>query len=1028
MAETILIIEDRASQRYFLQQQFEDQGYEVLTAETGKEGLGLFLTHEVDLVLLDWSLPDTKGLAVLQEIKKDSEQVPVIMMTAYAEVEIAVEAMRLGAFDYIRKPFDLADLQRAVEKALESLAMKREIRRLQDGDQSAPGDWIVGNNPEMLEVARIVKRVAATDANILILGESGTGKEVVAREIHRRSHRIHKPFFPINCAAIPHQLLESELFGFEAGAFTGARRQRKGLLEAADGGTVFLDEISSMPLEMQAKILRVLEDKTLRRVGGNNDLRVDVRYISASNRDLVEAIEEAAFREDLYWRLGVITIRLVPLRERRSDVGLFVAAFIEQFNQATGKNIRGITGEALELMRAYHWPGNIRELRNVIERAVILCDGDEIGVSHLPSEIAAKRLRPTESSASLTEQKADQPRPALVLAPAVLRRTPSFDEETRRALHEFFRTQPVDPAAAPGKADESAEEAADEEDFETRLFAESDPEDQMALLESLIQDGEDYHRLWLAAELLSSLLPDERALDHLKAAFQEREKNFPLFLLALGFAYERTGDYATALDYLLQTLAIRPDSHFALCDLGWVQRQLGRYDDAASSFQRALSLCPEYVDAFNQLGITYFERGDYVRALTAFESAVALEPDNPHHYFNAGYVQKMLGDYDASRASFSRALQLDPDYQEVADQLESLEKAQSTPALAVLDRVPFFGELSLEHRLLVCENLESVSHKAGHVVIRQGDPGDAFYIVEKGRLQVSIAGPHGEELVTRELERGVYFGEIALLEDGTRRTATVTAVTSVRLLVLSREQFEQINAEFPSVAQNLVQTRNERLRQDVLRTLEEGGRHWEEAGTRPGMSREAGSIEGGEEQGFSVLTAMVLPSASFTQALGSRAMLKFLKEFYFEMVQVIGERGVVRQYTGDRIVALFDEPEGAVEVSLLMWQVFSDLGERWKTESPVIPRLGLGIATGSLNLEAGTISGPAVSVSGGLCRLEREDGHVFADEGTADALSGTPLEPLLVPLPEPIRLPGLGDALNVYRVSSDESAPGADPV
>jgi len=407
---------------------------------------------------------------------------------------------------------------------------------------------------------------------------------------------------------------------------------------------------------------------------------------------------------------------------------------------------------------------------------------------------------------------------------------------------------------------------------------------------------------------------------------------------------------------------------------------------------------------------------------------VALEPDNPHHYFNVGYVRKMLGDYDATRAAFSRALQLDPDYQEVADQLESLEKAQSTPALAVLDRVPFFGELSLEHRLLVCEHLESVSHKAGHVVIRQGDPGDAFYIVEKGRLQVSIAAAHGEELVTRELERGAYFGEIALLEEGTRRTATVTAVTAVRLLVLSREQFKQVNAEFPSVAQNLVQTRNERLRQDVLRTLEEGGRHWEEAGTRPGVSRVAGSVEGGEQQGFSVLTAMVLPSASFTQALGSRAMLKFLKEFYFGMVQVIGERGVVRQYTGDRIVALFDEPEGAVEVSLLMWQVFSDLGERWKKESPVIPRLGLGIATGSLNLEDSTISGPAVSVSGGLCRLERKDGHIFADEGTANALLGTPLEPFLVPLPEPIRLPGLGDPLKAYRVSSDESPVGPDPV
>ncbi|MGQ9585416.1 MAG: sigma 54-interacting transcriptional regulator [Anaerolineae bacterium] len=1019
MAATILIIEDRTSQSYFLKQQFEDLGYEVLTAETGKEGLGLFWTHEVDVVLLDWLLPDTKGLAVLQEIRKDDDQVPVIMMTAYPEVEIAVDAMRLGAFDYIRKPFNLADLQRTVEKALESLAMKRQLQILQGGERAPTGDWIVGNNPEMRKVARIIERISTSNANVLIEGESGTGKEVVAREIHRRSHRSHKPFLPINCAAIPDQLLESELFGFEAGAFTGARRQRKGLLEAADGGTVFLDEIASMPLEMQAKILRVLEDKLLRRVGGNNDIRVDVRFISATNRNLIEAIEQEAFREDLYWRLGVITIKLVPLRERRSDIGLFVAAFIEQFNQETGKNVRGITGEALELMRAYHWPGNIRELRNVIERAVILCDGDEISVNHLPTEIAAQRPHPAAVTTA-PEPKSTPPRPPSVLGPAAMRQTPSFDEETRRTLHQFFQTLPL---RRPAGVQQTEEPEGQEEvaRSDASAFAEIAPEEQATLLENLMQRGEDYHRLWLAAELLATIVSDARRLERLKAVFQAREETFPRFLLALGLAYEGKGDFESALDYLLQTLALDPTSCFAHYDLGWVQRQLGRHGDAVSSFGRAIALQPRYVDAFNQLGITHFEQRDYSRALTAFESAVALEPENPYHYFNVGYVQKMLGNYDAALAAFSRALQLAPSYREAAAQLESVEKAQSTPALEAINRVPFFEELPLEHRLLICEHLRSVSYLAGRVVIQQGDPGDAFYIVEEGRLQVSITGHHDEEIIMGELERGAYFGEIALLEGGARRTATVKALTPVRLLVLSREQFEKVNAEFPSVAQNLVQTRNERLRQDVLRTLEEGGRRWEGTGTSPAEPPAQEMDRTAEDQEFSVLTAMVLPSAPFTQTLGSRAMLTFLKEFYFEMVQVIGDRGVIRQYTGDRIVALFEEPQSAVEVAIAMWGVFTALAERWKQGSPVVLHLGLGIATGPLSLDATSVSGSAMHVSHGLSRLDREDGRILTDEATAHALQGTPLEPLLTELPQPIHLPGLGDPLNAYRVSPGEA-------
>lgn len=999
MAATILIIEDRKSQSFFLKQQFEELGYEVLTAETGREGLGLFLTHEVDIVLLDWKLPDTRGLEVLQEIRKDDDLVPVIMMTAFAEVDVAVDAMQMGAFEYLRKPVDLAELQRVVEKALETLAMKRELRRLQAGGQASTGDWIVGNNPEMKRVARVVERVAPTDASVLIEGESGTGKEVVAREIHRRSHRSHRPFVAINCAAIPDQLLESELFGFEAGAFTGARRQKKGLLETADGGTVFLDEIGSMPLEMQAKILRVLEDKTLRRVGGNADIRVDVRFISASNRDLASAIEEGKFREDLYWRLSVIPIRLIPLRERKSDIGLFVAAFIEHFNQTTGKNIRGISGEALELMRAYHWPGNIRELRNVIERAVILCDGEEIRVNHLPTEIANLRLHATSKPAGEFAPSPPTPPTSASLVSAVARRCPSFDEDTRKMLREYLCSLPLGP--------ESAREA--------DRFGESPVDAQIEILKALIQDGQDYHRLWLAAELLAPLLDAPAKVEALKEAFREKPQEHACFLLALGLAYEEVGDYASALDYLLQTLALQPQCPFAYYDLGWVQRQLGRHSDAAQSLSKALNLRPDYVDAYNELGITYVQQGDYLRALTAFESAMALEPDNPHHYFNVGCVQKRMGDFDAAATAFARALELTPCYEEAAAQLRVVEKARSLPQLDVLDRIPFFKELPLEQRLLICERLESVAFNEGEVVIRQGDPGDAFYIVEEGRLEVSIIGPRGDEVVVRQLEGGHYFGEIALMDEGARRTATVRALTPVRLLRLSREQFEHVSAEIPSVAQNLVQTRNERLRQDVLRTLE---------GERSSPARVAAS---GPQQAraeseerlpplFSVLTAAVFPSGSADQPPGARAPLQFLKEFFFEMMNVIGDRGVVRQYTGDRMVALFDTAEVAISVAADMNETFARLVDRWKGEMPVAVRLAMGIATGPLDPEAGEQSAPPVSLSLTLCQACQEEGIPLADQATAQAVAHTPLAQRLERIPAPLQVAGTGEPLTAYRI------------
>lgn len=267
--------------------------------------------------------------------------------------------------------------------------MKREIQRLREKAGDYPGGWIVGENEKMRRISNLVGKVAEGKATVLLQGESGTGKEVVARAIHRQSPRAENPFLPINCAAIPEDLLESELFGFEEGAFTGAKRRKRGLLQVADGGTLFLDEIGEMPPKMQVKMLRVLETQKIRRIGGTRDVEIDVRFIAASNRDLKAAIEDRAFREDLYYRLGVVVIDLPPLRERIEDLELFVAAFVDEFNRAMGKSIMGVSSESLRVMRRYAWPGNIRELRNVIERAMVLCERDEIHPSHLPAELSA---------------------------------------------------------------------------------------------------------------------------------------------------------------------------------------------------------------------------------------------------------------------------------------------------------------------------------------------------------------------------------------------------------------------------------------------------------------------------------------------------------------------------------------------------------------------------------------------------------------------------------------------------------------
>jgi two-component system response regulator AtoC len=399
MAATVLVIDDDKMIRSFLESILSEDGYEVLLAATGAEGGATLRAKPVDVVLLDLMLPDEDGISVLRKIKQEEPSVQVILLTAYGAVESAVEAMRLGAYDYIDKPSDVSKLKLVIGRALEELTMRREIERLRRQSGTYLHDWIVGESKEMHHIAQLVTKVAQGNATVLIQGESGTGKEIVANTIHRQSQRAKSPFTVINCAAIPADLLESELFGFEAGAFTGAQRRKKGLLEVADKGTLFLDEIGEMKPETQAKILRVIETKTLRRVGGTTDIKVDVRFIAATNRDLRSAVQDGTFREDLYYRLQVMVIDLPPLRERMQDLELFITAFINEFNQVMGKNVEKVSDEALEPMKRYHWPGNIRELRNVIERGLVLCDGREIQLAHLPAELHDKSTVPSGPAA-----------------------------------------------------------------------------------------------------------------------------------------------------------------------------------------------------------------------------------------------------------------------------------------------------------------------------------------------------------------------------------------------------------------------------------------------------------------------------------------------------------------------------------------------------------------------------------------------------------------------------------------------------
>jgi DNA-binding NtrC family response regulator len=387
----ILIVDDEAFIRENLERILAEDGYRPFSTESGAEAVKKVSEEDVDLVLLDLNLAGKSGLDVLRELKEVDPEVLVIIITGYGTVESAVEALKMGAYDYMKKPFKADAIRLIVKLALETQSLRREVRHLRrdakDKDLLDSAD-MVGSSPALLQVYRQIREVSKHEtATVLITGESGTGKELVARGIHNLSPRKERPFVEINCGSLPFNLLETELFGHERGAFTDAKNRKIGLFEESNGGTIFLDEIGEMDMNLQVKLLRVLEDRKIRRLGGNRNIDIDARVIAATNRNLKEAIEDKTFREDLYYRLNVFPIHISPLRDRREDIPPLLDYFIKRFSREFNKRIREISRDALDLLMRYHWPGNVRELRNVVERICIMHNAEVIKPDFLPSEI-----------------------------------------------------------------------------------------------------------------------------------------------------------------------------------------------------------------------------------------------------------------------------------------------------------------------------------------------------------------------------------------------------------------------------------------------------------------------------------------------------------------------------------------------------------------------------------------------------------------------------------------------------------------
>jgi len=384
----ILIADDEPAITVGLAELLQLEGYETTTVSDGKDALKQIKEKAFDIALLDLVMPGLDGLQVLTEIKKIGLPTTVIMISGKGSTEATVKAIKSGAYDYLDKPVDPNRLRTIIAKALEHQSLVIKNRELEQEIQSLSRyEEMVGQDDKIHEVYHLIEAVADTSANVLITGESGTGKELVARAIHKKSSRVQGPFIAINCSAFPRELLENELFGHEKGAFTGALKEKPGCFEMADGGTLFLDEIGEMPADTQIKLLRVLEEMSFRRLGGTKEIKVDVRVVAATNRDIQKAIKEGLLREDIYFRLSVMEIELPSLRERMSDLLPLINEFLKIFNDRNNKEVKGFSPECLEVLRKYHWPGNIRELKNLVERTVILCEGDTIALKHFPKHI-----------------------------------------------------------------------------------------------------------------------------------------------------------------------------------------------------------------------------------------------------------------------------------------------------------------------------------------------------------------------------------------------------------------------------------------------------------------------------------------------------------------------------------------------------------------------------------------------------------------------------------------------------------------